>query len=942
MPFRFRRAIFSALLLTVAPHALAAPASPAASEAPQIDLKTEEFTLPNGLRVLVHTDRKAPVVAVNIWYHVGSRNEVPGRTGFAHLFEHLMFQGSENYRGEFFEPFEMVGKSDQNGTTHFDRTNYFQTVPTTALDMALWMESDRMGHFLGALDQKTLDEQRDVVKNEKRQRAAIPYAMSGERTFAAVFPAGHPYHTPPIGSMADLDRASLTDVQAWFKSWYGPNNAVLVLAGDIDVKTARAKVARYFGDIPASATVPKMTVPIKRLDKDVRETMTDLVTRTLVVRTFVGPADNSEDAVLLEMAAISLGAGDGSRLNDRLVMRDQVADGASAGYVGMDLGGMFQLNAYVKEGQSAEQAQKALDEELARFLANGPTAEEVRIAKTLENVALVRRIERVSGKADLLNGCVSSTGRPDCWRTKLDMVAAATPEKIGAAARRWLTGPSHLLAVLPGKDPATSSTDADGKSMAPPPMVVPPADPRFKTLPAVVDRSTGVPKTDHFPEFKLPPQQHATLSNGLKVVLVERHEIPLVSLRLDFLGGEAVDVVKPGVARFALSVLNKGAGSYTTQGLAQRQLEIGAQLSINITNDAASLSLQAMADRLPESLDLLAAVVLRPAFSQSEIDRSRKAIIAGLKQAKLTPEILGTIASEQLYGPSHPYNARLTEENYNALTRDDLVAYQQKWLRPEIGTLTIAGDTTLAEIMPLLEARFGTWPRVGKAGVVPNIPRVASPVRARVVLIDQPGAQQSTVMAAKLVSPTADADADIFDAATQVLGGGFVSRLNLNLREDKHWSYGAGAGGGAAIGQRVWRAQARVQTDKTAESMAEIQKEIIALRIGTKPITDAEMARIKASVFAYPSAFESLATFNTAIAAGKLYGKPEDYLERYVQLVGSMKPGDAQAAFAKEIDPGALTWFVMGDLSKIEAPVRALGIGDVIVVDADGKPVERP
>ncbi|MGH8078372.1 MAG: M16 family metallopeptidase, partial [Lysobacter sp.] len=279
------RAAVLALALATAMGGFAfAPTQALAAPKAAVDIPYEQFTLPNGLRVIVHTDRKAPIVAVNVWYHVGSKDEPAGRSGFAHLFEHLMFNGSENHPGEYFEPFEMVGATDMNGTTNSDRTNYFQNVPTTALDMALWMESDRMGHLLGAIDQKTLDEQRGVVQNEKRQGENQPYGQVWEKLGKAMYPAGHPYHHSTIGSMADLNAASLEDVKNWFRTWYGPNNAVLVLAGDIDVATAKAKVAKYFGDIPASPTMAQPKVDVAQRSQATREVMQDKVPQARVYR----------------------------------------------------------------------------------------------------------------------------------------------------------------------------------------------------------------------------------------------------------------------------------------------------------------------------------------------------------------------------------------------------------------------------------------------------------------------------------------------------------------------------------------------------------------------------------------------------------------------------------------------------------------------------------
>ncbi|MDQ7077275.1 MAG: pitrilysin family protein [Robiginitomaculum sp.] len=281
----------------------------ALAQAPDINVAYEQFTLPNGLRVVVHEDHKAPIVAVSIWYHVGSKDEPNGKTGFAHLFEHLMFNGSENHPGEFFEPFEQVGATGMNGTTWLDRTNYFETVPTPALDMALWMESDRMGHLLGAIDQDTLDEQRGVVQNEKRQGDNQPYGMAQYRLQYGVFPEGHPYHHSTIGSMADLDAASLDDVKGWFNEYYGAANTVLVLAGDIDAKTAREKVAKYFGDIKAGPPLPhlKSWVPVKAENK--HEVIMDQVPQARIYRQWAVPGRSTKDKAMLDLAASILGVG---------------------------------------------------------------------------------------------------------------------------------------------------------------------------------------------------------------------------------------------------------------------------------------------------------------------------------------------------------------------------------------------------------------------------------------------------------------------------------------------------------------------------------------------------------------------------------------------------------------------------------------------------------
>ncbi|HZV37741.1 MAG TPA: pitrilysin family protein, partial [Pseudoxanthomonas sp.] len=425
---------------------VAAPAALAAPKAGQVDIPYQEFTLPNGLRVVVHTDRKAPIVAVNLWYHVGSKDEPSGRSGFAHLFEHLMFNGSENHPGEYFEPFELAGTTDQNGTTNTDRTNYFENVPTTALDMALWMESDRMGHLLGAIDQKTLDEQRGVVQNEKRQGENQPYGQVWTKLAETMYPEGHPYHHTVIGSMNDLNAAKLEDVKTWFRTWYGPNNAVLVLAGDIDLATAKEKVAKYFGDIPATPTMAQPKVDVAKRDKPTREVMQDKVPQARIYRVWNVPQAGSREADQFQLLAQVLGGSKSSRLDKRLVHEDKLADNVSAGLDVQQLGSNFVITADVKQGVDPAKVEAIIDEELKKLLANGPSDAELAQARTVFKAGFIRGIERIGGfggKADALAECTIYTGNPGCFRESLATLDATTPADLKALGAKWLDTGDH-------------------------------------------------------------------------------------------------------------------------------------------------------------------------------------------------------------------------------------------------------------------------------------------------------------------------------------------------------------------------------------------------------------------------------------------------------------------------------------------------------------------
>ncbi len=691
---KFTPGTFCTLLLALG-AGLAAPLPARAAD--EVLIPFERFTLDNGLTVIVHTDRKAPVVAVNLWYHVGSKNEKPGKTGFAHLFEHLMFQGSENYQDEYFKPFEQVGATNMNGTTNFDRTNYFQNVPTTALDLALWMESDRMGHLLGVIDQARLDEQRGVVQNEKRQGENRPYGRVWEAIFRASFPAGHPYRWTPIGSMEDLNAASLEDVHQWFRDYYGAANAVLVLAGDIDAATARAKAEQYFGHIAPGPALTRPGVWTAARTASTRETMYDQVAQTRLYRVWNGPQDGTRDAELLALAAQVLGGGKTSRLYERLVYRDRIADTVSAGHTALEIAGLFGITTDVKTGVPHAKVEAAIDEELQRFIARGPTAEELERARTGMRARFVKGLERIGGfggKADVLAACEVYEGDPGCYRRSLEALLTATPEEVREAARRWLSQGDHTLEVrpYPAHRPAAASA---------------------------VDRSTGVPVIAEFPGVAFPAIERHRLSNGLPVVLAHRPGVPVVRVSLLFDAGYAADQGRrPGTASFTMAMLDEGTKSLGSLAIADRAESLGADLATGSSLDTSSASVSALAERLDDSVALLADIVRNPAFPPEEIERVRKEWLAAIGREKSSPDALASrLLPPLLYGEGHPYAIPFTgsgtEASIAALTREDLVDFQRDWLRPDNATLIVTGDTTAARILPVLEKHFGAWQAAG-------------------------------------------------------------------------------------------------------------------------------------------------------------------------------------------------------------------------------------
>ena len=938
------RASLLALSIALATGLPLASASVAAKPAP-VDIAFEQFTLPNGLRVIVHTDRKAPIVAVNIWYHVGSKDEPAGRSGFAHLFEHLMFQGSENHKDEYFVPFKKVGVTDQNGTTNSDRTNYFQNVPTTALDTALFMESDRMGHLLGAIDQAALDEQRGVVQNEKRQGENQPYGRVWDALLKASYPDGHPYQHSTIGSMNDLNAASLEDVKNWFRAWYGPNNAVLVLAGDIDVATAKAKAMEYFGDIPASATLAaKRPMPAPR-KTSTRETLSDRVPQTRIYKVWNVPQYDTADADRLALLGQVLGGSASSRLDRRLVLGDKLADNVSAGTDSSELGGMFIVTADVKKDVDPAKVEAIIQEELDRLLAEGPTADELAQAQTVIRAGFIRGIERIGGfggKADVLAECAVYAGDAGCFRESLARLQNSTAAQVRDAGRAWLRQGDHTLTVVPGD--VTPIVEAAAEKAAP--MTIPAADPKFKTTASALDRSKGVPLPTEFPKLVFPTLHRATLDNGLKIVLAERHDVPVVQMSLQLNGGFASDPAgKEGLASFATGMLNEGAGDYDTVAFNNRAERLGANLGASAGLDGAAASLSALKENLGDSLALFSDMLQRPRFDAAEIERVRAQRLAGLQQEKARPQMLGQrLLPGLMFDAGHAYAKPMSGTGYEAsikgLTRDDLLEYQRRWVRPENATLVVVGDTTLAELVPLLQKTLGGWKGQGEAAAAMTPKPQANQDKARVFLVDQPGAVQANIFAVQLLPPSTDPLAVKLEFANGVFGGDFTSRLNMNLRENKHWSYGARSGLPAALGPRLWTAAAPVQIDKTAESAAEIAREIGEFAGGKSPARQDEVDRIRAiQVLSLPGSFETAGAVMAQVNSNLRYGRPDNYVELRLAEVKSLTPEQVQAVAAANFRPNALTWLIVGDLKKIEAGVRALNLGEVKVLDAEGKPV---
>ncbi len=882
-------------------------------------IKFEQYTLKNGLRVIIHEDRNAPIVAVNVWYHVGSKDEPQGKSGFAHLFEHLMFNGSENYDDDFFKPLQEIGASGINGTTSRDRTNYYQTVPIGGLERILWMESDRMGHLLGAINEDKITEQRDVVKNEKRQGENQPGGQMIYKIYEGVYPYDHPYHHSTIGSMKDLDNATVEDVKNWFKQYYGPNNAVVVLSGDIDEESSKPLMEKYFGDIPASPPLSRKTAWVPTHDTNRYEVMEDRVPQTYLTWTWAVPGRATKEYAELEVAASIFGGGRNSRIYKNLVHEQQRLNSGSASLIAGELSSIFAISVELKEGEDADEISRIIETMWAEFLNKGPTKKELtRVKAAIEN-SLIRATESISSMGQLLASGAIYAGDPGFIHKKQAWQNAATLKSIKNITNDWLSKGYYKLSMVPYGT--------------------------YKTEDASPAKRDKMPALTGQSNIKLPPLQHATLENGIKVTLAQRHSVPVVNFAISFDAGRVTDyAVKPGTADFTFGNMNEGTKSLPSLKFADKKTMLGARIDFNNGLDSSYISLSALKKNLSSSVELWADVVQNPAFNPTDIERDRALTLASLEDEKMSPEsIARNLLSTLLYGPDHVYSGKTISEEEVAIrniSRSDLIDFHQLWIRPDNAKIYVVGDTSIEEITNELNHYFGKWKNPALAKGQKNLTDATFAKSTRIILVDRPQAVQSIIIAAHLVSPSTDENAFDINAMNSILGGEFTSRINMNLREDKGWSYGAGSSISQALRQRSFRISTSVQTDKTAASMAEIIKEMKEYQTNKPPTAEELDLMIKGKTLPLPGRFATNRSLIGYIMSNEHYNRPYNYAESLSEKYASLNPEILQKTATETLRPEAMTWVIVGDLQKIEQNIRDLNIGVVEVWDANGKKIK--
>jgi zinc protease len=897
-------------------------------------IKYTEFVLKNGLRVILHEDHSTPIVAVNVWYHVGSKNEVAGKTGFAHLFEHMMFQGSKSYNDNYMKPLDDVG-ANLNGSTNTDRTNYYEVVPSNFLELALFMEAGRMGGLLEAMTQEKLDNQRDVVKNERRQNYDNqPYGTAREKIAAIMYPENHPYHWLTIGSMEDLTAASQDDVKAFFRQYYVPNNASLVIAGDFNPKDARKMVEKYFGPIQKGSNITRPNPAVPKLDGVIRKVYEDSVQlpRLYLVWHTVPQGDKDEPA--LDILASVLSNGRGSRLQSKLVFDKQIVQDVNAGHPTGEIAGTFQITATARPQKTLDEIEQEINIEIERIKKDPPTAEEVARAVARLESQTIYGLQTVLGKADSMNSNATFFGKPNMFQQQLDEIRRVTPADVTRVANTYLQANHLVMSIVPRTDKATSQANSAANT---------PTSTKKKEK-STVDYSKNLPKGGADPKFSLPPIQKQKLSNGLEVWLVRQPELPIVSMNMVFKTGGTVDPAgKAGLASMTSNLITSGTKTRTAVDISNQLSDIGANLGAGSGWDSANVSIQTLTKHLDQALDIFSDVLVNPTFPDKELETMRRRSLVALQQRRDNPNAIASVVyNSLLYGKNHPYGNVMTgdEASIKAFKQSDLTSFYQTYYRPNNAVLIVVGDANMATIKPKLERAFGGW----KTADVPTatIQAPAEFTRPGIYLVDKPGAAQSVINIGQVGVSRDNPDFYAIQVMNSILGGGGSARLFMNLREDKGYTYGAYSGFSMRRGAGPFTAQAGVQTAVTKESVIEFMKELNGIR-GAIPISQKEFEANKQSLIrSFPSGFETNGQIANALSTLVTYGLPDSYYNEFIRNVNAVTMADVNRVANKYLTPDKMAIVIVGDKAIIEPRLREIELlgKSITLLDTEGNPIK--
>ncbi|GAB2526224.1 M16 family metallopeptidase [Rufibacter soli] len=900
----------------------------------------EKYQLPNGLTVVVHEDHSDPIVHVDVTYHVGSAREEVGKSGFAHFFEHMMFQGSDNVADE--EHFKIVSEAGGtlNGSTNRDRTNYYETVPSNQLETAVWLEADRMGFLLDAVTQKKFEVQRETVKNERGQNYDNrPYGLTYEKTSAALYPYGHPYSWTTIGYIEDLNRVDVNDLKNFFLRWYGPNNATLTVGGDVTPEQVVKLAEKYFGSIPRGPEVQNMKLAAPVLTQDRYISYEDNIRFPMVQMTLPTVPANHPDEPALDVLSEIIGGGRTSIIYQNMV-KTQKANQAGSYHSTSELAGEFTLSARVLPNQSLADAEKQLRDAVAEFEKRGVTDEDIARFKASYESSVINRMSSVQGKTSTLAANQFMTGNPNHLAKELQAVKAVTKADVQRVYNQYLKGKKAVILSVVPKGKPEMVAKADNFKVNPAGYKAP-ADQysglKYAKAKDSFDRSKR-PGAGAVPTIAVPPFWKESLANGIKVIGTKNDEVPTVTLLFTLQGGhklEAHDPTKAGLASLTASMLNESSQKYTAEQISTELEKLGSSIGFGSGSESMTISVQSQVKNLDATLALLEERMLRPKFDQAEFDRLKKQRIEAIKnQSTQATTVADNVYNKMLYGEGNIRAIPVagTVQTVESISLDDVKKFYQNYFSPSVANLVIVGDVEQKQIMPKL-AFLNKW--APKPVTMPSDFKTAGIDKTKIFIVDKEKAAQSEIRIGYMALPY-DATGEYYKASLMnyVLGGAFNSRINLNLREDKGYTYGARSGFSGTEEAGPFTASAGVRSNASDASVVEFMKEIKRFR--DEGITDEELAFMKNAIGQsdarrYETSFQKAAFLNNILR----YNLTPDYVTKQNEILQNITKEEINALAKKYLPVDNMSIMLVGDKAAIKPGLEKLGY-EVVEMDAEG------
>lgn len=918
--------------------------SSACSKAPEPDklkISYEKYTMPNGLQVILHTDHSDPIISYAIMYHVGSSRETPGKTGFAHLFEHLLFGGSENVASGTFDKILEGSGGTNNGFTERDITTYYEMFPKNALEKILWLESDRMGFFINSVTKHTLAVQQNVVSNEKRQREDnTPYGFTDYVVDKNLYPSDHPYNWEVIGEMSDIKNASLEDVRAYYQHFYGPNNATLVLAGDFNPDSVKLLINKYFGEIKSHGEVVKRTAMIPTLQKTVKLFHEDNFANAPEI-TLVWPVPQAyqKDAYALDFLAKILSDGKKAPLYKVLVKEKKLTSKTSASNNSSELAGEFAITIRANEGKSLKEIEDAIFEAFDRFEKDGITEKDIERVKASSEKSFYEAITSVFGKSIQLAFYNTFLNDPGYIEKDIENIKAVTLNDVRQAYEKYIKGKPHIVTsfVPKGKPemvaensvPAgvkeenineASQVDIDNKK-----------EEKIDKSPSLIDRSVE-PPAEKAPEVNVPPVWKATLANGIKVYGIENKELPLVELRLIINGGILQDKTDlPGVAGMVASVLPQGTKNKTPEELEEETELLGSSINMYAGREEMSINASSLSRNFEKTAGLLKEIILEPRWDTVEFALAQNRTKNSIIQAEAQPRSVASLLfNKLLYGSDHifGYNTRGTKESIGKITLNDLKNYYEKNFSPDVSKILIAGNVSKEQALAALKPFETEWK--AKEVILNSYPIPKNPEKSQIYFVDIPGSRQSVIYIGYLALSRNDPDYVKADFVNYKLGGAFSAILNQILREEKGYTYGASSYFQEMKVKAPFVAATSVRSDATFESVKIIKDEMEKYRNG---INENDLQFIKNSmILSNALRFETNGSLVEMLSTMSKYGLPDDYIKEDENVIKNMTIEEHKAITDKYIIPDKMYYVIVGDAKTQIKPLEKIGFGKPILV----------